>query len=175
MVSYAPNTQSYNFTHMYDFQDLRAKKQPEMCITPGTLYDFIAKNNFTKIKLIIDRAKMSGQMMDPQADCTLIIPTDDFLSDIPDEYFSRMDDGLARQLLDSCTLNRKIEGKLLRSSPVCYYFTRKPEMRMYVTNISSKTKVNNCVNVVSFDNMTSNGIIHVVDGLITPNYDHFLN
>lgn len=175
MVSLGPDTQSYNFTHMYSFVDIN-NKNIEPTINKGSIYDFINSNKkFSKFKAIISKANNIGLLNDIQANCTLFIPSDDSLEHIPYSYFQTMDDGLARQILASSIINRKIDKKLLISSPVAYYITRLPEMRMYITNISGKTVINNCVTVLQFDNNFNNGMVHIVNGLIAPNQDHFMN
>lgn len=176
MVSTYPNGQLYNFTHMYSFVDLRGKKTPELCVNSGSLYDFINKNkNLSKFRTIIERAQMMGQLNDSQADFTIMIPKDEFLAHIPVEYFEKMDDGLAKQILNCSTMRRKIDKWILTSSPVAYYTTRNPEMRMYVTNISGQTRVNNCATVVQYDIPCTNGLVHFVDNILAPNLDHFMN
>lgn len=176
MVSYGPNTESCNFTHMYSFVDYRNNQEPELCPNPGTLYDYIRKNpNMSKFKRIVEYAMMSGQLNEHEADFTLFIPTDNFLKHIPKEYFEYMDNGLARQIFNSSTLWRQLNKDMITSSPVAYYNTRNPEMRMYVTNISGQTRINNCATIVKYDIITNNGIIHIVDNLIAPNMDTFMN
>ena len=86
-----------------------------------------------------------------------------------------MDTGLARSIVASSTLPRKLGSDLLRSSPVAYYYTRHAPMRMYVTNISGVTSLNGCVNVTAFDKVLGNGIVHTIDGLIVPDENHFMN
>lgn len=175
MVSLGPDTQSYNFSHMYSFVDLRSNNSQPL-IQKGSIYEFInAHPKFSKFKQIISRAGQIGFLNDIQANCTLLIPSDDYLTHIPAGFFQTMDDGLARQIIACSTIDRKIDKKLLTSSPVAYYITRLPEMRMYITNISGITRVNNCGNVVQFDLNFKNGMIHVIDSLLAPNMDHFMN
>lgn len=175
MVSVGPDTQSYNYTHMYSFVDLNTDcKKPE--IEKGSIYDYINSNpSFSKFKTIVNHSKNIGLLNDIQANCTVLIPKDEYLSDIPLEYFTKMDDGLARQILASSIIDRKICGKLLSSSPVAYYITRNPEMRMYVENISGITTVNRCSRVVQYDIKCTNGLIHIITGLLVPSDNHFMN
>ncbi len=176
MVSYGPDIQNQNFTHMWSFVDYRSSVEPQLCVNSGSIYDYINRHpEMKKFKIVIDRAMMSGQLNDEQANFTILIPLDGFLKHIPDEYFQTMDNGLARQILNASTMNRRIEGDLLVSSPVAYYYTRNPAMRLYVTNINRKTRVNNCSNVVQFDIKCTNGLIHIVDNIIAPNQDTFMN
>lgn len=176
MVTLGPDTQSTNYSHMYDFQDLSNPERPQICLNKGSLYHFLVKHpDFTRFSEIIRRAKMDGQLNELEADFTLFIPSDNYLQHIPNEYFEKMDDGLARQILNSSTMRRKIDKYLITSSPVAYYSTLDPRMRMYVTNISGVTRINNCASIVKYGLNFSNGTIHVVDNLIAPNEDHFMN
>lgn len=177
MTSFAPNTQSYNFTHMYDFEDLRTTKKPIPCVTQGSMYDFLYKNKskFSKFLTILERSGMIGQLNNIEANFTLFVPDDRYLSHIPDEFFTYMDNGLAKQIFHSSSIIRKLDKKLLTSSPVAYYITQNPQMRMYVTNISGKTVLNNCATVRHFDIELNNGYIHVIDNVLAPNDDHFMN
>lgn len=176
MVSYGPDIQNQNFTHMAHFIDYRSDIEPQLCVNSGSLYDYINRHpQMRKFKTIVKRAGMSGQLNNEQADFTLLIPLDSFLGHIPQEYFETMDDGLARQILNTSTLTTQLNGKLLTSSPVAYYYTKNPEMRLYITNITRQTRVNNCATVVKFDINCTNGIIHIVDNIIAPNQDTFMN
>jgi hypothetical protein len=172
MTTTTPDVQGLNFTHMYSFTDLRGKT-PTVCVKKGTLYDFInSSSNYSKFKKIIEKAGMIGQLNDEEANFTMLIPTDD---KIPDNFINQLDIGLAKQIFKASTLNNKISGKLLKSSPVSYFSTLNTQMRLYVTNINEKTILNNCVEVVKFDTILKNGIIHIISGLIIPSYDHFMN
>ena len=176
MVSYTPNTPYLNFSHMYDFIDYRSQKKPEICLTEGSLYYLIYNDKrFTKFRSIIDKAKLQGFFDSSQANLTLLIPTDEMISHIPDSFFQTMDIGFARNILDASSIPKKLKSDLLTSSPVCYYYTKNPLMRMYVTNINNITRINNCTSVVDFDIECNNGIIHIIDNLIVPNEDHYLN
>lgn len=175
MTTTGPDTQSYDFKHMYSFTDLNGKR-PELCILKNSIYDILKKNGgFTKFLSIADKADKCVRINDIQANCTMFIPHDKFLAEIPEDFFSEMDDGLARQIMASLTLRNKINGELMQSSPVSYFATMNPRMRMYVTNINGKTTINNCVTVVQYDVECSNGIIHLVNGIIVPSMDRFMN
>jgi len=176
MVSCGPDVQSYNYTHMYSFEDLRGNL-PKQTTGKNTIYDYIANNNnkCTRFRTIVDKAKMSAQLGEIDADFTILIPTDDYLSHIPQDFFDYMDDGMARHILWASSINRKIEKKYMTASPVSYFYTLNSKMRMYVTNIKGVTRINNCVSIVKYDINLANGVIHLTDGLIVPNEDHFLN
>lgn len=176
MVSITPDTQSYLFTHMSSFVDYRSVKPPELCTHKNSIYDFLYSNvEFSKFKSVVDKAQMIPFLDEIQANATIFIPSDKYLQHIPADFFSNMDIGLARQIVSSSTLPRIIDRDLLTSSPVCYLYTRNPDMRMYVTNINSRTTINNCINVIQYDIQRTNGIIHLVDNIILPSENHFMN
>ncbi len=176
MVSCGPNTQSWNMTHMFSFVDYNSDKKFPMCVSSGSIYDYLHKNqNFSKFRTIVKRASMINQLNNSQANFTVLIPSDEALAHIPNEYFEFMDDGLARDILNCSLINNRINKELITSSPVAYYYTKNPAMRMFITNIGGRTNVNNCAKIVKYDIICNNGIIHIVDGLIAPNDDHFMN
>ena len=60
MVSVGPNSQSYNYTNMWDMTDLRVPKQ-ELQYCPGSLMDIVSKNpDFTKFSYMTKLAKMEN-------------------------------------------------------------------------------------------------------------------
>lgn len=175
MTTTGPDTQSYDFKHMYSFTDYNGKK-PELCILKNSIYDILKNNGgFTRFLGIAEKADRCVRINDIQADCTIFVPHDKFLSKIPEQFFSEMDEGDARQIIKASTLRNKIDGELMRCSPVSYFATMNPKMRMYVTNISGKTLLNNCVSIIQYDVDCSNGLIHITDGLIVPTFDTFMN
>jgi hypothetical protein len=98
-----------------------------------------------------------------------------FLNHLSNNDIHSMDDGEAKDIIETSILPTIIASDLLKSSPVSYFYTKNSHMRMYVTNINDITKINNCVQVVKYDIWCNNGIIHIVSGLIQPSLDHFLN
>lgn len=176
MVSYAPNTQSYLYNHMTFFTDYSTEKEPVICTNKGSIYDYINSNpKFSKFKKIIDTAKRIGFLDGEQATCTVFVPSNDYLTHLPNTFFDTMDDRMAREILSASTIPKIIASDLLTSSPVCYLYTKNPKMRMYTININSRTVLNNCANVVEYDIWCTNGIIHIIDNLIQPSEDHFMN
>lgn len=179
MVSFTPGVQPYNFTHMWSFEDLNYENdgpKPRYCVDKKSIFGYIYNNrNFSRFKTIIEKAGMLAQLSEKQSDCTVFIPEDRNLTDIPVEFFTQMDDGLARQILNASIIDRRIGSELLKSSPCSYYYTRNPDMRMYVTNIRGNTMINNERKILEFDRCFDNGVIHLIDGLIIPNDSHFMN
>lgn len=176
MVSTGPDVQNYNFTHMYSFVDRRLNDREEVYLpNKDTLYSYICNPEFSKFKKILEKAKMISQLNNIQANFTVFVPDDDSLKDIPDEYFSNMDIGTAKQIVNASIIVKKINGELIQSSPVAYYYTLNPKMRMYITNIGGITIINNRTRITEYDITLTNGIIHKISDLIIPNEDHFMN
>jgi len=147
-----------------------------MCVYENSIYSVLAKDTrFTKFKKVVDHAGAAGILMDRQFDGTLFPPSDNHLSHIPDVWFDRMDNGLAQQILQASIINRSIDKDLITSSPVSYFNTRNPQMLMYVTNISGKTRINECANIIEYDLQFDNGIIHILDNIIVPTDNTYLN
>lgn len=168
MTSIGPYTQSYNFTHMWDIPDLRGCL-PKKGYTKNSLMDLISNTpGFSKFKYIIKLAKMDGIYNADQADFTLFVPSDRALANLPEEVLLNMDDATARNIVMASTLNRRITGELLADSPASYFVTRSRQNKLFITNISGQTYINNDLKVIDTDIEADNGLIHVVDGLIWP-------
>lgn len=168
MVSIGPYSQSYNFTHMFNKGDLRGcLKEPKYC--PNSLMDIIDKHpDFTIFKHIINLSGLENILSDKQANFTLFVPSDTQLQGINQNVLVHMDNALARHIVKSSTIDYKIPSALLEDSPASYYLTKDPANKLFITNISGKTYINNDINVIYKDILATNGIIHVVDRLFSP-------
>jgi uncharacterized surface protein with fasciclin (FAS1) repeats len=171
-----PYNEPLNYTHMFDFTDYRNDGKKKPCFEKGSIYEYLYNSGkFTKFLMIIERADMIGQLGDLEANFTLLCPDDESLKKLNCDFFNNMDIGMAKQILNSSLLNRKIGKNLLTSSPVSYYYTKNPIFRLYVTNINSRIIINECLTVKQFDIKLNNNMIHVIDGLIIPDEKHFMN
>lgn len=168
MTSIGPYTQSNNFTHMFSIPDLRScKKLKEY--HPNSLMDIITTNkNFTKFKYIVKLAKLESILESPQTDLTIFIPNDKDLKHIPEGVFINMDISVAKHIVKSSMLNRKIPSEILKHSLAAFYNTKDPNNKLYISNNSNKTYINNSINIINFDIQATNGMIHVIDNLIYP-------
>lgn len=168
MVSIGPYSQAMNFTHMFDMSDLRGPI-PILEHKPYSLAYFLdVSSRFTRFHYILKLSGLEGEYDDPQKNCTLLIPTDDAISHIPDEVFINMDRGTARNIVKCCTLNRRISGAILEDSPVCYFLTELAANRLFISNINGKTYINNNIEVIEKDLVAMNGLVHVTSDLIWP-------
>ena len=168
MTSCGPNTQSMNFSHMFQFNDINGRL-PKKTYSKNSIMDVIEYHpDFTKFSYIIKLAEMDDIFGKNQANFTLFVPSNTSIKNIPEDIFLNMDQGDAKNIVQASLLDYRIPKELLTDSPAAYFNTLSPQNRIFVTNINSKTKINNNLNVVHFDIICTNGIIHVVDKLITP-------
>ena len=168
MVSIGPNSQSYNFTHMFSIPDLRGHL-PKQKNCPNSLMSTISNHpDFSKFHYMVKLGKLEGILNSPQADFTLFVPSDRAIAGLNEAVFMNMDDGVARHIIKSSMLNRRIPSELLEDSPASYFITKDPPNRLFITNMSGRTYINNDINIIHKDMITSNGIIHVIDKLIWP-------
>lgn len=170
MTSIGPNCQRYNFTHMFDFTDLRGKL-PEKKYQKGSIMYLIDNHpDFSKFCYIIKVAGMDNILDNMQANFTLFVPSDTDLKyrKIPENFYVDMDQGTARHIVLSSLLDNRIPSEIIKDSPAAYFITKDPPNRLFITNINDKSRINNLFNIIHFDIICVNGIIHVVDGMVKP-------
>ena len=168
MVSIGPNSQGTNFTHMFDFVDLRGKPTLQK-VESNTLMGVINTNpNFSKFKIAVKTAMMEKVLESANSDFTLFIPSDQAIKQLSKDFFEEMDIGLARHIVKTAMLNRKIPSELLEDSAASYFITNDPPNKLFVWNKEGITFINKDVKIIEKDIITSNGIIHVIDKLIWP-------
>ena len=168
MTSVGPYHQKTNMTFMFDKSDLRGPL-PQKVECHNSLSNIISMNpDFSKFRYILRLSKLDGLYSDIQANFTLFVPSDDALTNIPDSVFVNMDLLTARNIIKTSTLNNRITSDILSDSPCSYFMTNNPTNRLFVTNLNGQITIDNHINIIGTDIMASNGIIHVVDGLIRP-------
>lgn len=169
MTSIGPYTQSYDLSHMYSIPDLRSIGPVKQNILPSSILGIINSHpDFRKFKYILNLSGLSDRYADPQESFTLFVPSDATISKIPEEIFINMDSSVARNIVKTSTLKRRIPSELLEDSPASHFITTDPINKLFITNISGRTVLNECINIIHKDQPACNGIIHVVDGLLWP-------
>lgn len=164
-----PYSASYNFTSMFNMTDKRGQF-PITKPCPGSLLDIIEKNpDFSKFRYLVKLAAQEDVLNAPQANFTIFVPSDRSLKNINDNVFINMDTTTAWYIVKSCMVKNKIPSEILQDSPAAYYYTLSEGNRLFITNISGITYLNNSIKVIHTDIMCTNGIIHVIDGLFIPN------
>ena len=79
-----------------------------------------------------------------------------------------MDILTARRIVKTSMLYERIPAKILEDSPAAYYYTTDTTNRLFITNLTGVTYINNNIKIIQKDVLSSNGIIHVIDNLIIP-------
>lgn len=171
MVSIGPSTQSNNFTHMFDIPDLHScpslPSDKQYC--PNSIMDIINTNtDFTKFYYMVKLAKLEGVLNNKQANFTLFVPSDKAIAKLGESMFINMDSATARHIVKSSTLDKRITSELLQDSKASYFVTKDPVNKLFISNNYDNIYINNDIQVIQKDILLSNGIIHVIDGLINP-------
>ena len=168
MVSIGPYSESMNFRHMFDIPDLRGHL-PEKIACPNSLTSIVQKHpDFQRFSYMLKLAKLEDTYSNPQANFTILVPSDASLKHVDENVFINMDVGTARHIILSSTFNRRISSAVLMDSPASWLHTRDPPNRLFVTNMNGRIYINNDINVIHKDMPASNGLIFVIDNLIWP-------
>lgn len=170
MTSCGPNSQSLNFTHMFDIIDKRGK-YPIKTSCPNSLLDIIQKHpDFSKFYYMVKLAQLEHILNCNQADFTIFIPSDKALSmNVNDNIFINMEKCTAFNIVKSSMLNNRIPSEILEDSLTSYYYTTDNANRLSITNILGQTYINNNIRIIKKDILANNGIIHITDGMFIPN------
>ena len=166
MVSLGPNSQPCNLTHMFDF--LERSKIVHKTLDPDSLMGIINKtDDFSFFNYIVENAMMVDILNSPDSNFTLFVPHNGAFLEKDLKY---MDISLARHIVRTSTLDKRITSELLEDSGASYFATKDPPNRLFVRNFKGDTFINDHAKIVYKDIIASNGIIHIVDQLIIPEY-----
>jgi len=169
MVSIGPNSQSNIFSHMYDIMDIRPSvKEKEKYFSKSIMENISTNIDFKKFLYIVKLAKLENLLNSQDRDFTLFVPSDKYISDISEDFFINMDYYTARQIVRSSMIENRIPAELLEDNPACYFKTKDPFNTLFVSNVSGKTYLNKKIQIIGKDIILSNGIIHLIDGLVIP-------
>ena len=168
MTANFPYSEASNFRTMFDITDLRGPL-PYKATCPSSITGILQSHPYlSKAQHVLKQSGLESLYDDPQANFTLFVPSDHAYSRLEPGVFENIDLSIARHLIQGNTLKRKITKDLLQNTPVAQYETKSPPNRLFVSNLSGKTFINNCVPVLQFNIEATNGIIHVLDGVVWP-------
>ena len=167
-MNISPNSQSYNFTHMFNMTDKRGIL-PITTPCKGTLLDIINSTpDFGKFRYLLKLAQEEDILNSSQANFTIFVPSDRMLQKMGDNIFVNMDSTTAWYIVKSSMIKNKIPSEIIEDSPASYYYTVNEINRLFITNIGGTTYINDKIKIIHKDILCTNGIIHVIDGLIIP-------
>jgi len=165
MTANGPSTEAHDMRSMYVHSDNHGCP-PKRLLYPNSIAGVLGgRKDTSKFHAILRMARLEELYNDPAADFTLLTPVDPF---IPDDVFVNMDQSLARHIVKTCTLNRRIPMELLRDNPVSIFITADPPNKLRVSTIQGVTYVNEFIKITEPDVMCSNGILHLTTGIIWP-------
>lgn len=166
MVSFGPNTQSLNYTHMSEFQDLKGA----LCIQPtkNTVWDYIYNHpQLTKAKKLIIKANLVTTMNNEQYNTTVFLANDSALAYLTDDLIKKMDIGTARNIILASSIHGKIDRRVLKSSYTLILPSKIPYLYIYANNTNNNTTLINGYPVKEFDIRLQNGMIHLTSNLVS--------
>lgn len=169
MTSIGPYSKSYDQTHMYDFTDSRRYPRRDIKYCPQTLMGIINTTKELSIaSYIVKLANYDGILNDKQANFTMFLPSDTFLKKYPESVFVNFDKGTALNLMKGSMTNRRMTAAIIEDSPAAFFTTLDTSNKIFISNISDTTYINNKIKVVQKDIFASNGVIHIIDDLLWP-------
>jgi uncharacterized surface protein with fasciclin (FAS1) repeats len=171
MTSCGPNSDFLNFTHMFDKTDLRGPLPIQKPCANSLLSIIENTPDFSLFLYMVRIAKLQDFLNLLQANFTIFIPSNkELLKHINQNYFINMDPNTAWSIVKSSIIKYRLPSEILEDSPSSFFYTYDDySSRLFITNISGKTYINNSIKVIKKDILANNGIIHIIDGLIVPN------
>lgn len=170
MVSINPATQPTDMRHMYDFSDFRSKETQEKCFDPKSLAGILKNQpDFSIFFHIVKKSFMEAKLGDLQADFTLFVPSDaHLLKRYKRKNLECIDKGLALQIVKMSLMNRQIDSKLLKASPVSTFPTLNRSNSIQIQNVNNQTYLPCNTQVIHWNQPANNGIIHVTNNMLFP-------
>ena len=168
MTSCGPNSQSYNFTHMFEFNDVNGKYPTKCYKRNSIMYVLDNHPDFRKFTYIVKLADLDMILDSIQANFTIFVPSDTELNRKKnvENILLTMDEGTAKNIVYASLINNRLPKEIIKNSPVYYLNTLSPQNRMFISTIDENTKINNKVNIIHFDIICNNGVIHVTDNML---------
>jgi uncharacterized surface protein with fasciclin (FAS1) repeats len=136
------------------------------------MMDFIDKHpDLTTMRYLMQISHLDGIYGDQQANFTLFAFSDKLL----DKYgaaFENMDKHTAYNLIRYSTLNRKMPARLLEDNSGAVFTTKSRDKLLVGLTKEGQILLNGCTRVVTPDLSFTNGIIHIVDDVLTSRREH---
>ena len=166
-----PYTPRQDNTHMFNMTDNKGCL-PIVKYNDNSIMGILERNpDFSKFRYLVKLSKLQAQYNDPQANFTVFVPSDKTIAPLQDNWIVNTDLGYAVNIVRTSTVDRIISEDILQQSPAFYLLTKNMPNRLFITNISGKTKINDAC-VLGYIGC-SNGLIVVVDKLVLPPYPGF--
>ncbi len=167
MTAIGPYSQSYMMTHMYSTPDLRVcQNKGKIVYDKSSIMGILDRTPiYSKFARILQIAQMDGVYNQLQANFTLFVTPDSYVSD---DLMKSIDVGDARRIVKSSSLKGIIPSVLIEDSPATYFMTTDERTKLFVTNLRGETLINDGIRVIEKDIRASNGMIHTINNVIIP-------
>ena len=162
MTTTGPITKSLDFTHMYDFTDLRGAL-PLKSMNQDSLLWYI--NNIKEISDfsdIINIAKMDKKLDGLYNSYTIFAGKNDTFA-----LDKSLQKGAASQIIQTNMMDRRIPIELLKNSYSAEYPTLHQISKIYTNIKDEQITLNGKVKIIE-QIVCKNGILYITDGLLTP-------
>jgi len=169
MSSAGPYSQAQNFTHMFNMVDFPSLIEKPYTGKNNSIYSFLCSNKkLTKFKYIVDVSRLSNILDDYNANFTLFCPEDEF---IPDNIIDNITLNQAINIVKYSMLKNRITQELLTYTPFSKLKTLNFYNDLYIKSFDGKIYINNSdITIKIPDIKASNGIIHIIQGIILPEF-----
>ena len=162
MTSIGPNSKSLDFTHMYDFTDLRGALPLKSMNQDSLLWHINNIKELSNFSDIINIAKMDKKLDELYNSYTIFAGKNDTFT--LDESLQK---GAASQIIQANMMNRRIPLELLENSYSAEYPTLHQVSKIYTEIKDGNLTLNGKVKIIN-QIICKNGILYITDGLLTP-------
>lgn len=141
---------------------------PEPIVTTNTLVDVAKNNNFTILVQALERVNLAATLSGTE-NYTVFAPTDEAFGDLLTELnlgsLDEVDDATLTQIL----LNHVVSGKVLAADLKDGYVKTLADgpNQTKISLLVDGTKLNNRADIGTTDVMADNGVVHVINKVIT--------
>lgn len=163
-----PYNESRDSSFMYNLTDLKGDK-PKLIYNKNTILGFLHENEdkFSKFIRILEISELIELFNNSELNKTIFIPSN---NNISNDFMKIIDKNIAIAIIKYSSLYRKIDKKIILSSPTLNLMSEYRSLpRLYVQNSEFNSQINNS-NILKFDIILSNGIIHIIDNLLIPSF-----
>lgn len=161
----------YSVQTNQSFDNEYCKNNKKEQLPKRSLMDILDKNNeFSMFSKIIRKSGLDNKLNDLSYIYTLFVTPNNKLltNNITNKIIDNMDIGTCKKIGLFSMLNNTIDQELLQYSPSGIFPTLDRNNNLKVYTKSKRTRIKENVNIIHYNYLATNGIIHVIDNLLIP-------